>query len=144
MKRLKPVQILLIQDNEQEVADIKYALDKLELYYEFSWAKDAAEALAVLSDRTQRRLLPDMVLIDHDLPGTDGKELLKTIREKEQWKNFSCFLLVSPNAKLALEPPDVPGLSGYISKPFSVSGPASSGSLKMVMDLINRSEYHRL
>jgi CheY-like chemotaxis protein len=144
MKRLKPIRILLVQHNEEEVIDIKYALDKLELYYEFSWAKTADEAIAILSERTQRKQFPDMVLIDYELPGTNGKQLLQAIRGKDQWKSFSCFLLVSPDMKIAMEAPDIPGLSGYISKPFSLSGPASSGALKLVMDLINRNEYSRL
>jgi CheY-like chemotaxis protein len=142
MKR--PVQVLLVQHNEEEVSNTKFALDKLELYYEFSWAKTAEEALAILSAKTHKKQVPDMVLIDYELPGADIGSLLKTIRERDQWKEFSCFLLVSPDTPVAMEPPDIPGLSGYISKPFSVSGTASSGSLKLVMDLINHSEYRRL
>lgn len=139
MTRLKPVQILLVQHDENDVKDFRSALNKLELYYELSWAKNDVEAIALLQYKTHRKLLPDMMLIDYQLPDYNWSDLLKIVRNKEQWRQFPCFLLVNRDISFNWKPPDIPGLSGYISKPFSVSGPASSGSLKMVMDLINRS-----
>ncbi len=135
---MKPVQILLVYRNETEVADIKYTLDKLELYYELSWASSAAEAIMVLQDKTIRRQIPDMVLIDEELQDKKGVDLLKDIRSRKDWQQFSCFLLISPDHPAASEPTDLPGLSGYINKPFSMNGAASSGSLNLVMDLMNR------
>lgn len=142
--RMKPVQILLVQPGEDEVADIKYALDKLDLYYELSWARNAHEALHTLTEKSIRKLTPDLVLIDEELPDGNGRTLARKIREEKQWKHFPCFLLVSPDSGIAREPPDMEELSGYINKPFSISGMATSGSLNLVMDLINSNHFRRL
>lgn len=126
------------------MAEIKYALDKLEFYYELSRARNAVEAIALLKDRSLRNILPDIVLIDSDLPGSSGLELVKEIRREKTWRQFSCFLLVSPGHSVPYEAPELPGLSGYINKPFSLSGASSSGKLHLMMDLMNRNEYRRL
>jgi CheY-like chemotaxis protein len=140
---LKPVQILLVLHSEEDAAGIKYALDKLELYYELSWARDAGEALSVLKERTIRKLIPDLVLVDEELPGNNGRMLVRDIRKEKSWKQFPCFLLVTPEKPIATEPPEMEELSGYINKPFSINGLAKSGSLNLVMDLINSSNYRK-
>jgi CheY-like chemotaxis protein len=143
MIKIKPVQILLVQPDEEEAEDIKNALDRMELYYEFSWARNPQEAMVLLKEKSLRRVMPDMVLIDDDMPGKTAKKLVADIRAEKEWRQCSCFLLVSPDASVKSGQPDIPGLSGYISKPFSISGAGSSGSLNLVMDLINRNQFKR-
>lgn len=142
--KIKPVQILLVQQNEEEVAGIKYALDKLDLYYELSWARNGSEAIRLLKDKAIRKLIPDLVLIDDELPDRNGRMLAHEIRKEKQWRQFPCFLLVAPDNTVSLGPPDMEELSGYINKPFSINGLATSGSLNLMMDLINSSNYRRL
>jgi DNA-binding response OmpR family regulator len=138
------LQILLVEEREEEVEEIKYELDKLELYYELSWARNAVEAIELLKDRSLRNILPDIVLIDSNLPDSSGLELVIEIRREKNWRQFSCFLLVPPGHSVPNGSPELPGLSGYINKPFSLSGATSSGKLHLMMDLMNRNEYRRL
>lgn len=67
--------ILLIEDNADLAAGIRYNLELEE--YEVEWAEDGAAGLDAVRDAP-----PDLVILDLMLPGIDGFQVLKTLREE--------------------------------------------------------------
>lgn len=70
---MKP-RILLVEDNEELAAGIRHNLE-LE-GYEVLWEEDGAEGL-----ERARALAPDLVILDIMLPGMNGFQVLRALRE---------------------------------------------------------------
>lgn len=76
---------------------------------------------------------PDLILLDINLPGMTGFEVLKQLRENENTKNTSVFA-VSANAMLSdIEEGMAAGFDDYITKPIDVGS-----FLVSVMKVLNK------
>lgn len=64
--------------------------------------------------------LPDMVLMDIMLPGTDGISLLKRLRESKRTKEIPVIMLTAKGAEYDRIKGLDAGADDYVSKPFSV------------------------
>ncbi len=78
-------------------------------------AVDAASALTAL-----RRGVPDLVLLDIHLPGTDGLKLLKEIRALPGAERLPVLALTAHAKRGDRERFLAGGFDGYIAKPISV------------------------
>ncbi len=75
-RRLK---ILLVEDNNADVWLFKEAFKALGAVHELETAKDGSEAIARLQERDPGKL-PDLILLDINMPKVDGFEVLTYIR----------------------------------------------------------------
>ena len=87
--------ILLVEDNPSDIDLTKHALEKAHIMNELVVAEDGEEAMDYLfgtgkfAGRDPRQL-PAIVLLDIKLPGLDGIEVLKRIREKPDHPPPAC------------------------------------------------------
>lgn len=105
--------ILVVDDDEIVKEAVRSAL---KLYgYNVCTAANGAEAIAQLEYQ-----LPDLILLDIDMPGMDGVELCSIIREETRW-NFLpiIFLTGSTELKQKITAYTVGG-DDYLCKPFDV------------------------
>ena len=87
----KVANILLVEDDQLDTMDIKRSLEKLKILYQLHEAKNGEEAIAVLNRLEEGGLshLPDVLLIDINMPRMNGLELLQVIRNSEKWKHLN-------------------------------------------------------
>ena len=64
-------------------------------------------------------LKPDLFLLDYNMPGINGFELVKIIREFPEFKNTPIVFLTSESSPEQLKEAINLGVSGYIIKPFN-------------------------
>jgi EAL domain-containing protein (putative c-di-GMP-specific phosphodiesterase class I)/CheY-like chemotaxis protein len=76
-------------------------------------AATSAEALSLL-----RTLRPALILIDIELPGMSGLEILKRLRSTAVFKNTPVIMLSGSNQKDIVVQSMKTGASGFIAKPF--------------------------
>jgi CheY-like chemotaxis protein len=88
-KRLK---ILLIENNKIEISKFKRAIYSEFIYYTISLANNGNEALSVLENS-----LPDIILLDLNMPGTNGIEFLKTVKNNSKIKHIPIIVLTTSN-----------------------------------------------
>jgi two-component system cell cycle response regulator DivK len=108
------VRVLLIEDNEQNLELAQYLLEEAGLTVEA--ARNAFEARQAMS-----REQPALVLMDIDLPGIDGLDLVSEIRRKPQWRQLPVVALTAHAMRGDRERFLAGGCNGYISKPIQVS-----------------------
>jgi chemotaxis family two-component system response regulator Rcp1 len=96
----KPV-ILLIEDNPGDVRLTCKTLEKGKIEAELVVAKDGAEAMAYLrqSGRPADARLPGIVLLDLNLPKTDGREILAEIKQDPKLKIVPVIALTSSKSE---------------------------------------------
>jgi len=94
--------IFLIEDNADDEALTLRALKKNQIMNTVVVARDGAEALEYLlgtdtQDEQQPRELPDVILLDLNLPKISGHEVLQQIRHHERTKLLPVIILTTSN-----------------------------------------------
>ena len=105
--------ILVVEDN----ADIRhYLAEKLKQYFSVSEAANGDEALALLKEKNDIEL----ILTDVMMPGTDGIQLCKRVKQNLQTSHIPVIILsAKADVKEQLEGLQV-GADDYIPKPFAM------------------------
>jgi two-component system response regulator len=94
-KRTKrPVDILLVEDNPDDVTLTQEALRESSLSHRLHVASDGIEALDYLHDLDHNRT-PDLVLLDLNLPKKDGKQVLREIKADPQLRHIPVVVLTT-------------------------------------------------
>jgi CheY-like chemotaxis protein/anti-sigma regulatory factor (Ser/Thr protein kinase) len=80
--------ILLVEDSEPAIIQIKDFLE--ESGYQIQVARDSGEALGIIA-----KTIPDAIILDLLMPGIDGFEMLKTLRDAEQTAYIPVLILTA-------------------------------------------------
>jgi len=131
---MRPINILLADDDPLDIIDISRQLDKQHIIYHLYEAHNGEEAIGILEEGPE---LPDIALIDINMPKMNGLELLHAIRQNEGWKNLKCFIITTSDEKIDRRAAALLGVSGYIIKPLKLNSPASMDAFNLMIDLIN-------
>lgn len=105
--------ILLVEDNEADIELAKIMLmEQPKVNCNMSFARDGDEALAKLNDSPC-----DLMLLDINLPGIDGFELLKQLRSTDKFKNLKVIMCSTSTYDKDIEHAKSQGAIAYINKP---------------------------
>lgn len=102
---------LLIQDAFAEVRmgnDVEFAFDGVDLI----------EKLGACGPAT----LPDLILMDLNMPRMDGREALRTLKESERYRHIPVIILTTSKAEEDVLRSYDTGANSYITKPISFQG----------------------
>jgi two-component system response regulator len=110
--------ILLVEDNPDDADLTVRALKKNNLANELVIARDGVEALELLhGEGANRRLQPQLVLLDLNLPGIDGIEVLRRIRADERTRLLPVIVLTSSAEERDVIQGYRLGANSYVRKP---------------------------
>lgn len=114
----EPIEILLVEDNPGDVRLTEVAFEELDIPVELSVATDGNEALEFLSERRDEPLaLPELVLLDLNLPRTGGFEFLEAIQDDAELARIPILVLTSSTAcEDVVESYDL-AANAYLTKP---------------------------
>jgi len=129
--------ILLIDDDYLDVESVKRALKKLRVDYELHVAHNGEDGLALLTGGPDLpKIIPDVILLDINMPKMNGIELLRIIKNYYSMKRIKIFILTTSAEdydKLAAENL---GVHGYIIKPLNFNSAASKDTLNLLEELL--------
>ena len=94
---VRPVQILLVEDNPGDVRLTIEALKEAKVLNQLTVVKDGIEALSLLRRQGQyaRAPRPDLILLDLNLPKKDGREVLGEIKADDNLKHIPVVILTT-------------------------------------------------
>jgi len=96
-KNVRPVQILLVEDNPGDVGLTLEALKEATVLNKLTVVKDGIEALSLLRRQGQHAhaARPDLILLDLNLPKKDGREVLAEIKADDNLKRIPVIILTT-------------------------------------------------
>ena len=106
--------VLYIEDNPANLRLVEQVLDSMPTIHMWS----APEPLLGLELAMEH--LPDLILLDINLPGMDGYEVLKRLRSKASSKDIPVVALSANAMSKDIENSKKAGFNGYITKPVNV------------------------
>jgi two-component system, chemotaxis family, response regulator Rcp1 len=115
---MKEVHILLVEDNEGDIILTKEALKEAKIKNEVSVAMDGQEALQMLYNASS---LPDIILLDINLPKIDGLEVLSTIKKDERLKKIPIIMLSTSSSERDISASYNNYANCFITKPVDLS-----------------------
>jgi CheY-like chemotaxis protein len=113
--------IMLVEDDELDVIGVQRSLKKLDIPYELYTAFNGIEALQLLRhdpERSGMGFLPDIILLDLNMPRMNGLEFLKALRGDERLKDIRVYIMTTSNEESDRSATDRLGVSGYLIKPM--------------------------
>lgn len=111
----KSLNILLIEDHLIEIVKFKKTISYHELQHNIIEARDADEAFKMLEDKNK---LPDLILLDLNMPRINGVEFLSILKKDETLKHIPTVILTTSDNQKDLEECYRIGVSGYVLKPL--------------------------
>ncbi|NGM14554.1 response regulator [Verrucosispora sp. WMMA2044] len=95
-----PIEVLLVEDDPGDVLMTQEAFEEHKLRNRLNVVSDGAEALAYLRREGQYAdaELPDLILLDLNLPRRDGREVLEEIKRDEQLRRIPVVVLTTSQA----------------------------------------------
>ncbi len=123
MNEVRPVDILLVEDNPGDVRLTKEALRDAKVLNEIFVAKDGVEAMEFLhrKGRFSQAPLPDMILLDLNLPRKDGREVLAEIKQDPNLKHIPVVVLTTSKADEDIIKTYNLHANAYITKPVDLN-----------------------
>ena len=114
----EPINILLVEDDEVDVMNVKRAFKKNKIDNPIQLAGNGLEALELLRAKTVMPS-PKIVLLDINMPKMNGIEFLRELRKDEQFKSLTVFVMTTSNDDSDKIDAYNFNVAGYILKPLS-------------------------
>ena len=86
--------ILLVDDSKIIRNQVRRSLEQTSENYEISEASDGLEALTLLSECI-RKDLPDVIVLDRNMPNMSGDECIRILKQDEHWKSVPVLFLTA-------------------------------------------------
>lgn len=120
----RPIDILLVEDNPADVRLTVEALRDAKIRNRLHVARDGIEALSFLQSEGQfaDAPLPDLILLDLNLPKKDGREVLDEIKRHPVWRRIPVVILTTSRAEEDILRSYELHANCYISKPVELDG----------------------
>lgn len=117
---MNEVHILLVEDNEGDIILTTEAFKDMKLDNEISVVRDGEEALRFLKKQGDYAgaSTPQLILMDINLPGMDGKQLLEVIKKDEELKEIPVVMLTCSDADADISECYDKQVNWYITKPI--------------------------
>lgn len=118
--------ILMIEDNEDDYEATVRSLKKNHFVNPVHWCRSGRDALDFLG-RTGKYAgtdvpRPDLILLDLNMPGIDGRQVLGAIKADSQLRHIPVIVLTTSSDARDVEQCYEVGASTYIQKPVSFEG----------------------
>jgi CheY-like chemotaxis protein len=120
---MKNIHILLVEDNEGDIVLTKEALSDAKIKNKVTVRRDGEEAIAFLNTALENaeEFLPDLILLDINLPKIDGKEVLYYIKNSPDLKRIPVVMLTTSSSELDVADSYNNFANCFITKPVDLN-----------------------
>jgi CheY-like chemotaxis protein len=117
---MKPIHLLLIEDNEGDILLTREAFAESRIINNMSVITDGKSAITYFEETKQTEDLPDLVLLDINLPRKSGHEVLQYIKGEERLTHIPVIMLTTSSSEKDIILSYKHHVNCYITKPIDV------------------------
>lgn len=116
----QPLEILLVEDNEDDIVLEREALADAKLVNLMSVVRDGEEAMAFLrrEGRYQDAQVPGLILLDINMPRKNGFEVLNELKADPALMHIPVVMLTTSDSEADIVKSYAKGACSYITKPM--------------------------
>ena len=115
-----PIRVLLVEDNPIDVRATVRAAKKLKIANSIDVVNDGDAAIAYLE--AEDRPKPDLILLDLNLPGRDGHDVLAHMKSIDDLKRIPVVILTTSATDADVLGAYDLGANAYVNKPIDLAG----------------------
>ncbi|MBN2789449.1 MAG: response regulator [Candidatus Delongbacteria bacterium] len=121
MRKGNDFRVLLVEDNPDHAIIAKMALKKIDKISHVEHVDNGKKALDYFFDpQSSARLLPNLTILDLNLPELDGFEVLKEIRNDKNLRNLPVVILTTSKNECDVKKALELGVAEYFIKPLNI------------------------
>lgn len=117
---MKNVHILLVEDNEGDILLTVEALEEGRIANVIEVARDGQEAIDKLDIDLKNNQLPDLILLDINLPKMNGHEVLERLKDTEGLKHIPVIILSTSSSEMDILKSYKNHANCFITKPVEI------------------------
>jgi CheY-like chemotaxis protein len=120
----RPVNILLVEDNAADVRLTVEAFKTMKIANQLYTVTNGDDALAFVrrTGEFADAPTPDIILLDLNMPGKDGRAVLKELKEDDKTKTIPVVIMTSSEAETDILAAYENHANCFVSKPLDFSG----------------------
>jgi DNA-binding response OmpR family regulator len=115
----EPLRIFLIEDDMDDIELLQESLKDNNISYTMNVVREGDKVSSYLRECT---VLPHVIVMDFNLPKIHGKDILKTIKSFDGFKEIPLLVLTTSTAKEDIDYSYKMGANKYLTKPSSIKG----------------------
>jgi CheY-like chemotaxis protein len=115
----KTVTVMLVEDDPGDQKLIKMSLKEQRIAN--SPAEEAIEYLNTYKSGDEQSRLPDLILLDLNMPGMGGKEFLRRVKSDPQLESIPVVILTTSDSDKDILESFKLQAAGYVKKPVSIT-----------------------
>ncbi|PZD75404.1 Response regulator rcp1 [Acaryochloris thomasi RCC1774] len=118
------ITVLLVDDDLGDIELIEIALEETKVQLEMEVARNGVEAMSYLHEQLDKPEpnLPDLILLDLNMPQMDGREVLEKIRAHDGLRHLPVVILTTSEADEDVLKSYRIGANAYVTKPIGLDG----------------------
>ena len=120
----RPVEILLVEDSDADARLTAEALKQSKILNNLHVAKDGTQAMSFLRRENSNTdaPTPDLILLDLNMPGMDGREVLELIKNDDELKMIPVVIMTTSREEKDVMQSYAAHANCYIRKPLDAIG----------------------
>ena len=118
---MKGINILLIEDNEGDILLTVEAFEESKIVNEIVTIRDGKSAIDFFEAISNNQDIPDLVLLDINLPKVNGHEVLLYLKNNERYKSIPVIMLTTSASEKDILKSYKNHVNCYITKPIELS-----------------------
>lgn len=116
--------LLIIEDSDEDFTALVRVINQADISHPIYRCEDGEEALDFLyheGEYADKALSPrpSLIVLDLNLPGTDGREVLATVKQDSKLKKIPIVIFSTSSNSKDVDACYSQGVTGYIVKPMS-------------------------
>lgn len=120
MADVDPFRVLLVEDNRIDARAIGKAFEGSTVDYSIDVVEDGDQAIEYLASGRGGR--PDLVLLDLNLPGRDGLDVLDRVKADPALRRIPVLVVTTSSSDVDVKSVYDRGANAFVSKPVDLAG----------------------
>lgn len=129
---MKKINILLIEDDGDDIDLLREAFEMNNINCQINTVKEGDLAIPFLMDA---HILPDIIVMDLNLPRMHGREILAHIKSSAELANIPLVVLTTSSLQEDVNFTFSMGINKYLTKPTTIEG--FNSTVQAIVNIVN-------